>query len=60
VSFEKVQRKDHVTQQYLRQFQGTEGVLYIGKAQEKARIKRTQWRRSAKTGKTYPHIVVGH
>ncbi len=59
VSFEKGQRKDDVTQKYLRQFQATEGVLYVGKAQEKARVPRTQQRRSAKTGKTYPHIVDG-
>jgi len=57
VSFEKGQRKDDVTQEYLRHFQGNEGVLYVGKAQEKARITRTQKRRSAKTGKTYPWIV---
>ncbi len=36
VSFAKGQRKDDITQQYLARFQGTEGVLYIGKAQEKA------------------------
>ena len=37
VSFEKGQRKDDVTQKYLRQFQATEGVLYVGKAQERRR-----------------------
>ena len=57
VSFEKRQRKDDVTQQYLRRFKGTEGVLYVGKAQEKARVTRTQQRRSAQTGQTYPWIV---
>jgi hypothetical protein len=36
VTFEKRQRKDDVTQQYLRHFEKTEGVLYVGKAQEKA------------------------
>jgi hypothetical protein len=59
VSFEKGQRKDDVTQQYLRHFERPEGVLYVGKAQEKARIKRTQQRRSGRTGKTYPRIVDG-
>jgi hypothetical protein len=57
VTFEKRQRKDDVTQQYLRRFTGTEGVLYVGKAQEKARVIRTQQRRSPKTGGTYPWIV---
>jgi hypothetical protein len=32
-------------------------VLYIGKAQEKARVKRTKRRRCAWTGATYPWIV---
>src|SRR5215472_1247492 len=36
VAFEKNQRKDKVTQKYLRDFRKTEGVLYVGKAQEKA------------------------
>src|ERR1700687_1274021 len=40
VSFAKRQRKDEVTQQYLRRFKATEGVLYVGKAQEKARVMR--------------------
>src|SRR6266516_7717838 len=38
VTFEKGQRKDDVTQQYLATFDGDEGVLFIGKAQEKASV----------------------
>ena len=45
VQFRKWQRKDDVTQEYLARFEGTEGVLYIGKAQEKARVMRTERRR---------------
>jgi hypothetical protein len=37
----KHQRKDDVTQQYLQQFDVEEGVLYVGRAQEKARVVRT-------------------
>src|SRR5579863_806625 len=59
VLFRSRQRKDDVTQKYLQRFAGSEGVLYVGKAQEKAKIARTQRRRSAKTGKTYPWIVEG-
>ena len=43
-----VRRGDHKndrTQEYLRQWSGGEGVLYIGKAQEKARVLRTERRR---------------
>src|SRR6266852_4237667 len=44
VSFGRGQRKDDITQQYLKQFDADEGVLYVGRAQEKARVGRT-WRR---------------
>src|SRR5450631_1500311 len=57
VSFAKRQRKDEVTQQYLRRFKATEGVLYVGNAQEKARVMRTERRQSRTTGATYPWIV---
>ena len=50
VSFAKRQRKDEVTQQYLRRFEATEGVLYVGKAQEKARVMRTERRQSRTSG----------
>ena len=59
VSFAKHQRKDDVTQQYLEQFDTDEGVLYVGRAQEKARVVRTERRRSATTGMTYPWVVDG-
>jgi DNA-binding HxlR family transcriptional regulator len=57
VSFEKGQRKDDTTQAYLRKFKKNAGVLYVGKAQEKARIMRTERRRCKHTGATYPWIV---
>ena len=57
VAFQKWQRKDDVTQKYLRRFTQCEGVLYVGKAQEKARVMRTERRRSRHTGGTYPWIV---
>jgi hypothetical protein len=59
VGFAKHQRKDDVTQQYLKQFERDEGVLYVGRAQEKARVVRTERRRSASTGGTYPWVVDG-
>jgi len=57
VAFKKRERKDDVTQKYLRSFRRNEGVLYVGKAQEKARLMRTERRRSRVTGATYPWIV---
>ena len=59
VGFAKHQRKDDVTQQYLQQLDADEGVLYVGRAQEKARVVRTERRRSATTGMTYPWVVDG-
>jgi hypothetical protein len=56
VTFEKGQRKDDVAQQYLAAFEGEEGVLFVGKAQEKASVFRTEKRRDA-AGKTYPWII---
>jgi len=57
ITFEKKQRKDDVTQKFLRDFKTNEGVLYVGKAQEKARVMRTERRRDKRTGATYPWIV---
>lgn len=59
VSFAKHQRKDDVTQEYLQHFDADEGVLYVGRAQEKARVARTERRRCARTGMTYPWVVDG-
>jgi hypothetical protein len=44
VTFEKGQRSDDITQKYLRSFGKSEGVVYVGKAQEKARLMRTERR----------------
>ena len=57
VDFAKGQRKDDVAQEYLARFDGTEGVLFVGRAQEKAPVFRTEKRRNPVTGKTYPWIV---
>jgi hypothetical protein len=57
VDFVKGQRKDDVAHEYLARFTGEEGVLFIGKAQEKTRVFRTEKRRNPDTGATYPWIV---
>src|SRR2546428_8907619 len=56
VTFEKGQRKDDVAQQYLASFEGDEGVLFVGKAQARASVFRTEKRRDAQ-GKKYPWII---
>jgi hypothetical protein len=57
VTFEKGQRKDDVAAEYRRRFKGKEGVLFIGKAQEKTSVFRTERRRNEQTGATYPWLV---
>jgi hypothetical protein len=56
VDFAKGQRKDDVAQEYLAGFTGTEGVLFIGRAQEKVPLFRTRKRRRA-DGSSYPWIA---
>src|SRR5262245_54586625 len=57
VSFQKGQRKDDLAAEFRARFAGEEGVLFIGKAQEKISVFRTEKRRSPTTGGTYPWIV---
>ena len=56
INFAKGQRKEDLAAKYLATFPGTEGVLFIGKAQEKVRTVRTEGRRNQR-GETYPWIV---
>lgn len=57
VQFRKGQRKDQVMAEHLRKFRKDEGVVFVGKAQEKTPVFRTEKRRSPKTGQAYPWIV---
>jgi hypothetical protein len=57
ITFAKGQRKDDVAHDYLAEFGGEEGVLFVGKAQEKTTTFRTEKRRNAETGASYPWIV---
>src|SRR2546427_10238476 len=57
ISFEKGQRKDAVMAQHLARFPGDEGLLFVGKAQEKAAVCRTERRRNPQTGQPDPWLV---
>ena len=62
VHFRKGQRKDDVTQRYLAQAAGPggqvpEGILYVGRAQEKNTVFRTIRRTNPVTGASYPWLV---
>jgi hypothetical protein len=56
VQFRPGERKDDVMADRLKRFDCAEGVVFIGKAQEKAPVFRTEKRRDAQ-GLTYPWIV---
>ena len=53
VNFRKDQRKEDIAKRYLSDFQGDEGVLFVGVAQEKAKVCRTRRRYNAATGASY-------
>jgi len=57
VHFAKGQRKDELTQQLLAGFRDAEGVLYVGRAQEKSGVWRTQRRHNPATGGSYAWLV---
>ena len=57
ITFEKGQKKDDVMAEHLARFTAPEGIVFVGRAQEKTRVIRTQKRRNAATGQTYPWLV---
>src|SRR6478609_7594551 len=60
VDFVKGQRTDDVMHEKLAVFEAagrTEGVVFIGRAQEKTVVFRTEKRRNPDTGRSYPWIV---
>jgi hypothetical protein len=56
IQFKKGKRKHRVAEKYFQKFEKEEGVVVIGKAQEKARVVRTSQRHNPESGKTYPHL----
>lgn len=54
ITFQKGQRKDDIAAGYRAQFSKAEGVVFIGKAQEKAAVWRTEKRYHQPSGATYP------
>src|SRR5215831_13292758 len=57
VEFQKGERKDDIAKQHMAQFNRQEGIVFVGKAQEKATVFRTQKRTDGRTGKSYPWVV---
>lgn len=57
ITFQKGQRKDDIAKQMRAGFDKDEGVVFVGKAQEKAPVTRTEKRTNPKTGQKYPWLV---
>jgi hypothetical protein len=57
LTFAKGQRKDDIAREHRARFPGTEGILFVGKGQEKTAVFRTEKRKNPKTGQAYPWIV---
>ncbi len=57
VSFDKGQRKEDLAAQFRANFSASEGVVFVGKAQEKCTVSRTDKRRNPHTGRIYAWIV---
>jgi hypothetical protein len=57
ISLAKGQRKDDLAQKFLSRFTEPEGVLFVGRAQEKAGVWRTQRRYNPTTGGSYAWLV---
>jgi len=57
IQFRKGQRKDDIAAEQRKKFTKPEGVVFIGKAQEKTPVFRTERRRNEQTGATYPWLV---
>ncbi len=56
IGFKRGERKDDVAKRYLARFEGEEGVLFVGKAQEKVPVFRTV-KLTDREGRKYPWIV---
>jgi hypothetical protein len=57
IGFAKGQRKDDLAQEFLARFGQDEGVLFVGRAQEKAGVWHTQRRHNPVTGDSYAWLV---
>jgi hypothetical protein len=57
VHFAKGQRKDDLAREFLARFDDEEGVLFVGRAQEKAGVGHTQRRYNRVTGGSYAWLV---
>src|SRR5919106_6113687 len=62
ITFAKGQRKEDIALEYRAKFEGTEGILFVGKAQEKTPVFRTEKRTKPPNRTEIPlaHPLYGH
>ena len=53
IDFKRGEREDDIAKEHLAQFNSSEGVLFVGRAQEKTTVFRTEKRHNKTTGR--PH-----
>jgi hypothetical protein len=58
VRFEKGQCKEEIAKEHLKAYTGSEGVLFIGTAQEKCKTFRTMKKVNGTTGESYPWLYL--
>jgi hypothetical protein len=56
-TFDRHARKEQIAAEHRAKYTGTEGILFIGKAEEKVKTFRTQGRRCPETGASYPWLL---
>jgi len=56
LTFPRHRRKDEVAREYLAGFRDREGILFVGKAQERAAVVRTISKKNPRTGRSYPWL----
>src|SRR5262249_24192592 len=57
VTFHAGERKEDIAAAHRARFQREEGIVFVGRAQEKTPVFRTEKRRNPRTGQTYPWLV---
>ncbi len=57
IDFKRGERKDDIAKDHLARFTDSEGILFVGRAQEKTSVFRTEKRHNRTTGRPYAWIV---
>src|SRR5262245_60769244 len=57
ITFHPGERKEDIAAAHRARFPHAEGIVFVGRAQERTRVLRTEKRRNPRTGQTYPWLV---